>query len=109
VRQGEIVARALEVVGERWSLLIIATPSSPARPAHGLVCASCGRMDDPAEVPARPGPGMPAERIEFMGKLRAGRSGSRIPMRAEPVEAHPRPFDKLRAHSPESLPWASRA
>jgi hypothetical protein len=89
VRQGEIVARAaLEVVGERWSLLIIATPSSPARPAHGLVCASCGRMDDPAEVPAPTGPGMPAEPIEFMGKLRAGRSGSSTPMRAEPVEAH---------------------
>jgi hypothetical protein len=34
-------------------------------------------VDDRAAVQARPGPGMPAERIEFMEKLMAGRSGER--------------------------------
>jgi hypothetical protein len=34
-------------------------------------------VDDPGEVQARPGPGMPAERIEFMEQLMAGRSGER--------------------------------
>ena len=41
---------------------------------HQVVCATCGPVEDPAEVQARPGPGMPAERIEFMEKLRAGRA-----------------------------------
>ena len=41
-----------------------------------VVCATCGRVDDPAEAQARPGRGMPAERIEFMEKLVAGRSGA---------------------------------
>jgi DNA-binding HxlR family transcriptional regulator len=34
--------------------------------SHEVVCATCGRVDDPAEVLARPGPGMPAERIELV-------------------------------------------
>ena len=42
--------------------------------SHEVVCATCGRMDDPAEVQARPGPGMTNERIELMAKLMSGRS-----------------------------------
>jgi DNA-binding HxlR family transcriptional regulator len=73
---------ALTEWGDRW-----AAPDGPpilychtgcgSRVSHRLVCATCGRVDDPAEVQARPGPGMPAERIEFMEKLIAGRSGGR--------------------------------
>jgi HxlR-like helix-turn-helix len=84
---------ALTEWGDRW-----AAPDGPpilyshtvcgSGVSYELVCARCGRVDHPAEVQARPGPGMPAERIEFMAKLRAGRSASRAPMRAEPVEAH---------------------
>jgi hypothetical protein len=33
-----------------------------------------GQVEDPAEIQARPGPGMTAERIELMAKLMAGRS-----------------------------------
>lgn len=31
-----------------------------------IVCDSCGRLDDPAEVQAHPGPGMPADRADRM-------------------------------------------
>ena len=44
--------------------------------SHQIVCATCGRVDDPTEVQATPGPGMPAERIELMEKLTARRAGS---------------------------------
>jgi DNA-binding HxlR family transcriptional regulator len=56
---------ALTEWGDRW-----AAPDGPpvlyshtvcgSGVSHELVCATCGRMDDPAEVQARPGPGMPA-------------------------------------------------
>ena len=70
---------ALTEWGDRW-----AAPDGPpilyshtvcgSEVSHQVVCTTCGRVDDPAEVQARPGPGMPAERIEFMEKLRAGRA-----------------------------------
>ena len=70
---------ALTEWGDRW-----AAPDGPpilyshtvcgSGISHEIVCATCGRVDDPAEVQVRPGPGMPAERIEFMERLRAGRS-----------------------------------
>ena len=41
---------------------------------HEVVCDACGRLDDPAEVKARPGPGMPAEHLARKRTLRAGRS-----------------------------------
>ncbi len=73
---------ALTEWGDRW-----AAPDGPpilyshtvcdSGVSHEVVCATCGRVDDPAEVRARPGPGMPAERIEFMEKLMAGRPGTR--------------------------------
>jgi DNA-binding HxlR family transcriptional regulator len=62
---------ALTEWGDRW-----AAPAGPpvlyshavcgADVAHQLVCADCGRIDDPAEVQAGPGPGMPAERAQRM-------------------------------------------
>jgi DNA-binding HxlR family transcriptional regulator len=79
---------ALTEWGDRW-----AAPDGPpilyshtvcgSAVSHGVVCASCGGVNDPAEVQARPGPGMPAERIQLMDELIAGRSGS--PRVTEPV------------------------
>ena len=73
---------ALTEWGDRW-----AAPDGPpilychavcgSGISHEVVCATCGRVDDRAAVQARPGPGMPAERIEFMEKLMAGRSRER--------------------------------
>src|SRR5688500_18246981 len=78
---------ALSEWGDRW-----AAPDGPpilyshavcgSAVSHELTCATCGRVDDPGQVQVRPGPGMPAERIEFMNKLRAGRS--RNPRAARP-------------------------
>jgi hypothetical protein len=45
-----------------------------SRLSHEIVCATHGRLDDPAEVEARPGPGMPADHLERKRVLRAGRS-----------------------------------
>jgi DNA-binding HxlR family transcriptional regulator len=41
-----------------------------------LVCETCGRLEDPGEVKARPGPGMPAEHLARKRMLRAGRSST---------------------------------
>src|SRR3954449_11198195 len=67
---------ALTQWGDRW-----AAPDGPpilyshsmcgSAISHEVVCAACGRVDDPAEVQAEPGPGMPAERAEMMEKRRA--------------------------------------
>jgi DNA-binding HxlR family transcriptional regulator len=74
---------ALTEWGDRW-----AAPDGPpvlythtvcgSGVSQAVVCQTCGPLDDPAGVAARPGPGMPAERISFMDKVMAGRSpGSR--------------------------------
>ena len=57
---------ALTEWGDRW-----AAPDGPpilyshtvcgSGVSHEVVCATCDRVDDPAEVQARPGPGMPAQ------------------------------------------------
>jgi DNA-binding HxlR family transcriptional regulator len=70
---------ALTEWGDRWS-----APAGPpilyshtvcgSGVSHEVVCATCGRVSDPPEVQARPGPGMTAERIELMAKLMSGRS-----------------------------------
>src|SRR3954464_730010 len=62
---------ALTAWGDRW-----AAPDGPpiryshsvcgSDVSHEVVCATCGRIEDPAEVRALPGPGMPAERVERM-------------------------------------------
>jgi DNA-binding HxlR family transcriptional regulator len=62
---------ALTQWGDRWA----APDGPPVRYSHSVcgsdishevVCATCGRVEDPAEVRALPGPGMPAERVERM-------------------------------------------
>ncbi|MGH9157311.1 MAG: winged helix-turn-helix transcriptional regulator [Acidimicrobiales bacterium] len=59
---------ALTEWGNRWAapegppILYRHAPCGSAL-RHEIVCASCGRVDDPAEVQAGPGPGMPAERV----------------------------------------------
>jgi DNA-binding HxlR family transcriptional regulator len=72
---------ALTEWGDRW-----AAPDGPpiryshtvcgSDVTHDVVCGTCGRVHDLAEVQARPGPGMPAERVERMQKRQAGRPGS---------------------------------
>jgi DNA-binding HxlR family transcriptional regulator len=71
---------ALTEWGDRWAapdgppiLYSHAACGSPVRVE--LVCDTCGRLADPAEVQARPGPGMPAKHLERKRMLRAGRSG----------------------------------
>jgi DNA-binding HxlR family transcriptional regulator len=66
---------ALTEWGDRWAapdgppiLYRHSTCSSPV--SHEVVCGTCGRVADPAEVVALPGPGMPADRVQRM-KARA--------------------------------------
>jgi DNA-binding HxlR family transcriptional regulator len=62
---------ALTAWGDRWAapdgppILYSHTPCGSAVSPH-VVCATCGPVNDPAEVLARPGPGMPPERAERM-------------------------------------------
>jgi DNA-binding HxlR family transcriptional regulator len=69
---------ALTEWGDRWA----APEGPPILYRHGVcgsavssevVCATCGHVDDPADVQALPGPGMPAERAERMGQRSAAR------------------------------------
>jgi DNA-binding HxlR family transcriptional regulator len=67
---------ALTEWGDRW-----AAPDGPpilyshivcgSAVSHEVVCAACGRVDDPADVQALPGPGMPAERAERVAQRAA--------------------------------------
>jgi len=69
---------ALTEWGDRW-----AAPDGPpilyrhsvcgSGVGHEVVCATCGRVGDPAEVQALPGPGMPADRVARMEKRSADR------------------------------------
>jgi DNA-binding HxlR family transcriptional regulator len=62
---------ALTEWGDRW-----AAPDGPpiryshsvcgSDVSHAVVCATCGRVEDPAEILALPGPGMPAHRVARM-------------------------------------------
>ena len=63
---------ALTEWGDRWA----APDGPPVLYIHSVcgdgiseqtICATCGLVHDPAEVEARPGPGMPAERAARMG------------------------------------------
>ena len=69
---------ALTAWGDRWA----APDGPPIRYGHTacgsgisqqVVCASCGPLDDPAEVQARPGPGMTAEHIRAHGEAHGSR------------------------------------
>jgi DNA-binding HxlR family transcriptional regulator len=73
---------ALTEWGDRWSApdgppILYSHTVCGSAISHEVVCAACGRVDDPAEVQAEPGPGMPAERAEMMEKRRVG--SSRVP------------------------------
>jgi DNA-binding HxlR family transcriptional regulator len=70
---------ALTEWGDRWAApdgppILYSHAGCSARVSHEVVCATHGRLDDPAEVKARPGPGMPAAHIERKRMLRSGRS-----------------------------------
>jgi DNA-binding HxlR family transcriptional regulator len=63
---------ALTAWGDRWA----APDGPPVLYTHAVcggeisqqtICATCGRVHDPAEVQARPGPGMPADRAALFG------------------------------------------
>jgi DNA-binding HxlR family transcriptional regulator len=63
---------ALTAWGDRWS----APDGPPILYRHGVcgsevtsevVCPTCGPVDDPAQVQAGPGPGMPADRLARFG------------------------------------------
>jgi DNA-binding HxlR family transcriptional regulator len=63
---------ALTAWGDRWSApdgppILYSHSVCGSDVTHEVVCAACGRVDDPAEVRARPGPGMPADRAEKFG------------------------------------------
>ena len=73
---------ALTEWGDRWAapdgppvLYRHSVCGSPVR--HEVVCAACGRVDDPTEVQALPGPAMPAERAVVMEARVAARSAPR--------------------------------
>lgn len=69
---------ALSAWGDRW-----AAPDGPPMVYHHaacgsavtprVTCATCGDLEDSAEIRAVPGPGMPAEHLERKRRLRAGR------------------------------------
>ena len=42
--------------------------------SHELVCATCGRLDDRADVQAWPGPGMPDDRAERINRRLAAQT-----------------------------------
>lgn len=70
---------ALSQWGDRW-----AAPDGPpmfyshtvcGSPVHHeVVCDACGRLENAAEVKARPGPGMPAAHLARKRMLRTGRT-----------------------------------
>ena len=69
---------ALARWGDRWAapdgppiLFRHAPCGSPV--SVGVTCETCGHVDDYAEVVVQPGPGMPAERLEYLASLQAHR------------------------------------
>jgi DNA-binding HxlR family transcriptional regulator len=71
---------ALTEWGDRWAApagrpVLYSHTVCGSEVSHEVVCPSCGRVDDPAEVQALPGPGMPADRAERMEQRAAARSG----------------------------------
>jgi DNA-binding HxlR family transcriptional regulator len=73
---------ALTEWGDRWAApdgppILYSHSECGSEVSHQLVCAACGRLDDPSGVQALPGPGMPAERVERMAQRTAGARTSR--------------------------------
>jgi len=62
---------ALTEWGDRWAApdgppILYSHATCGSQVCHEVVCATCGPLEDVAEVQALPGPGMPAERVERM-------------------------------------------
>jgi DNA-binding HxlR family transcriptional regulator len=60
---------ALTGWGDRWAApdgrpVLYRHSTCGSDVAHAVLCEECGRVDDPAEVQAHPGPGMPAGRMQ---------------------------------------------
>ena len=69
---------ALTAWGDRWAApdgppILYSHSACGSEVTHEVVCATCGPVHDRADVTARPGPGMPAERRERMEKPAADR------------------------------------
>ena len=69
---------ALSQWGDKWAApdgppMIYSHTTCLAPVRHQMVCATCGGLEDPSEVQARPGPGMSAEHLARKRALRAGR------------------------------------
>ncbi len=67
---------ALTQWGDRYAApdgppILYSHASCGAPVSQEVVCATHGRLEDPAEVDARPGPGMPAAHLERRRMLRA--------------------------------------
>jgi DNA-binding HxlR family transcriptional regulator len=82
--KGRGLAPALVVLtewGDRWAApdgppLLFLHAACGSRWSLELVCETCGRLDDAAEINAVPGPGMPPAHLAMKRKLRAGSSAS---------------------------------
>ena len=66
---------ALTQWGDRWAApdgppILYSHAGCGSRLSHEVVCATHGRLEDPAAVDASPGPGMPAENLERKRMLR---------------------------------------
>ena len=66
---------ALTQWGDRWAApdgppILYSHAGCGSRASHEVACATHGRLEDPAAVDARPGPGMPAEHLERKRMLR---------------------------------------
>ena len=67
---------ALTEWGDRWAApdgppILYRHSACDSPVTHEVVCATCGRLDDPSAVTALPGPGMPAERAERVAQRAA--------------------------------------
>ena len=68
---------ALTEWGDRWSApdgppILYRHGACGSSVSHELVCTTCGRLDDRAEVQGWPGPGMPADRAERINRRLGG-------------------------------------
>jgi DNA-binding HxlR family transcriptional regulator len=72
---------ALTEWGDRWSApggrpVLYSHTVCGSEVGHEVLCPTCGRVDDPTEVQALPGPGMPAESAVRMEQRAAVRSAA---------------------------------
>lgn len=72
---------ALSQWGDKWAApdgppMIYSHSTCLAPVHHQVVCATCGVLEDPSEVQARPGPAMSAEHLARKRALRTGRLAS---------------------------------